>query len=172
MAKTIQVDGLADISVAGPPISSGALMELGYSMDGVQITERAFTLPVHTDEFGGDAGPPADVQFMGMQHIIRMVLTKWNETTVALMRRLIATSGSVAGTSPTPGTLWFQDSGYWRLLINTTNRPRNYLKCTFEEPMEINKGTKHSQLILVATAYAQSGTLYNTTTTGTSFSPS
>ena len=162
MAVAISVDGLATIKVATP--TGGTLETLGQTMNGVEITEQVFNLPVYADENGGDAGPPCDVQYMGEAHRIRLLLTKWDEAVLDKIRAVIA-SGT-AGTPATAGTLAFGTSNLFRLLIHTPLLPRNYIAATFFEPREINKGTKHSQALVQAVCYKDptTGVMYNTTT--------
>jgi len=164
MALSIQVDGLATIKIASP--FGGSLETLGYSENGVEITERLFTGDVHGDENGGDQGPPIDIQYFGEEHIIRMTLTKYDEAVLDKIRAGIA--GGTAGTPGTSGTLYIQGGVAWRLLIHTVNRPRNYVQVVFTEPKEINKGTKHSKAMIVGRAVrldGDSGAIYNSTTT-------
>ena len=164
MATTIQVDGLATIKIASP--FGGTLETLGYSENGVEITERQFTGDVHGDENGGDQGPPIDIQNFGEEHIIRMTLTKYDEAVIDKIRAGLA--GGTAGTPGTSGSLYIQGGLAFRLLIHTVNRPRNYVQVVFTEPKEINKGTKHSKAMLVGRAVRLTGTtgaIYNSTTT-------
>ena len=163
MAVDIKVDGLATIKIASP--LGGTLETLGYTENGVEITERIFTGEVHGDENGGDQGPPIDEQYFGEMHIIRMLFTKYDETVIDKVRAGVA--GATAGTPGTSGTLFIQGGVSWRLLIHSVNRPRNYVNVWFSEPKEINKGTKHSKALVVAKAYrlaGVSGAIYNSTT--------
>ena len=158
MPVTIQVDLAALIQIASP--ASGVLESLGYTMNGGEITERLFPYNVHSDENGGDAGPPVDIQYMGEMHIIRLLLTRYDEVVINKIRAGLA--GGTAGTPGAAGSLYFQELKAWRLLINTINRPRNYTRVVFTEPKELNKGTKHSQALVVAHAYKDAnGVLYN-----------
>jgi len=163
MATSIQVDGPALIKIASP--SSGSLETLGYTINGATVREMLFTGDVHGDEFGGEQGPPIDKQYFGEMHVIQMTLTRYDEAVLNKIRAGYA--GATAGTPGTPGTLYFQGAVNWRLLIHSTNRPRNYLHVTFHEPKEVNKGTQHSKAIVTANAYIieSSGVLYNNTTT-------
>lgn len=168
MAVTIQVDGATQIFIAAP--AAGSLEELGYTTDGCQIVEQLFTAEVHSDEFGGESGPPADIQYLGEMHIIRLNLSKYDEAVANKIRA--SSAGGTAGTPATRGTLYRQDTKTWRLLIKTPTRPRNYLCAIFREPREFNKGTKHSRLSVEAHCFestaptpgAAGGVLYNTTT--------
>jgi hypothetical protein len=168
MPVTIQVDGATQIFIAAP--NNGSLEELGYTTDGCQIVENIFTTEVHSDEFGGESGPPADIQYLGEYHIVRLNLSKYDEAVANKIRA--STAGGTAGTPATRGTLYRQDTKSWRLLIKTPNRPRNYLSVVFREPREFNKGTKFSQLRVEAHCFESTaptpgvvgGVLYNTTT--------
>jgi len=158
--ETSLVDGAVAISIAEP---GGPLESLGYSENGVEITEQIFTGDVHGDQNGGDQGPPIEVQYFGEVHTIRLTLTSWDEAVLNKIRKL--TAAATIGVNLTPGTLLLETHSF-RLLLNSTNRPRNYLRVLFREAREINKGTKHSKAVLVGTAYKNaSGVLYNTTTT-------
>ncbi len=163
MAVTIQVDQASNIWIAAN--AAGTLEELGYTTDGSSVTEQIFTKEVHSDEYGGEEGPPADIQYLGEMHIIRLRLSRYDESIANKIRA--STAGGTAGTPATRGTLYKQDAKTWRLLIKTANRPRNYLCAIFREPREFNKGTKYSELQVTAHCFEPTlgAALYNTTTT-------
>lgn len=162
MAEQIQVDGVAVIKIASP--ANGTLETLGKTINGAEVTERLFTEEVKGDENGGDPGPPIDIQMLGEIHIVRLTLSKYDEAILNKVRASLA--GGTAGTPGTSGTLYFQDSKSWRLLIHTTNRPRNYTNVIFREPKEVNKGTIHSKATIIAECHKDAnGVLYNSTTT-------
>ena len=105
-----------------------------------------------------------------------MTFTKWNQTTMEIIRDRL--SSNTPGTAGTAGVLHFQGSLFYELLLDCFS-PRNYLRVVFREPIETNKGTKHSKLTLIATCYKNaSSVLYNTsgaslqtTTTTTTAAP-
>jgi len=143
--------------------TGGGLSNLGYTEDGAQVTPNAYWVDVPGDENGGPEGPPIDVQYLGETVDIRLVMTSW-ETTVAdaIAARL---AGATAGTPGTPGTMMFNESKTMRLVLLTTNTPFNFPRVIFRDPIEINKGTKFSRLVLIGRAYKNgSGVLYNATT--------
>jgi hypothetical protein len=158
MSRQIHVDGPVNIWVATP--ASGSLENLGYTEAGVDITEQEFTYDVQGDENGGDQGPPVDIQSMGLIHIIRIHLTKWDDATAAKIRARNASASE--GTPVTSGTLKFQGGKDYRVLLDCFV-PRNYTRVVFREPIELNKGTKHRKLLLVGTAYKDgNGGIFNT----------
>jgi len=162
MALAIQLGGLATIKVC---TTGGALATLGYTINGAEITEVVMTEEVHGDENGGDGGPPIDIQYLGEVHTVRLTLTKYDETVLNTIRAGIA--GGTAGTPGTSGSLYFQGSVYWRLLIHSVNTPRNYICAVFTDAKEVNIGTKHSKAIVTAKCYraAVATAMYNSTTT-------
>lgn len=162
MAVSVVVDGPVAISVDTG--TSNALESLGYTENGVEITEQIYTSEVKGDENGGDQGPPIDIQYFGEVHIIRMLLTKWDPLVIAKIRAGLY--GGTAGTPGTVGSLYFQGGLSWRLVLNATQNDRNYTRVVFSEPKELNKGSKHSKALIIAKAYKDgSGVLYNTTVT-------
>lgn len=164
MAITIQVPGLVTVKVDTG--SSNTLESLGYTENGIEITRKKFFLPVHGDENGGDAGPPVDQQYMGELDIIRMLFTKWDEAIGLKVRPTLY--GGTAGTPGTAGTLMFQGTKSFRLVLDCLSdnaHDLNYPRVIFEEPEEVNHGTKHAKWMLIATAYKNgSGILFNTST--------
>lgn len=161
MAESIQVDGVALIKCC---TVGGTLATLGRTINGVEITEQTFKDEVFSDENGGEKGPPIDIAGLGQVHIIRITMAKYDEAELDKVRAMLA--GGTAGTPGTAGTLYLQGGVAWRLLIHSTNRPRNYLNVVFTEPKEINKGTIHSKATIIALAYKDpaTGVLYNATT--------
>jgi len=156
------VAGPAIIKIAAP--ASGTLDTLGYTENGAEVSENVMTLDVRGDENGGDAGPPIDIQYMGEWHLVRCLLTKYDEAIADKIRAGVA--GGTAGTPGTSGSLYLAGLLGWRLLIHSTNFPRNYLHAIFDQPKEVNRGTKHSRLLISARCLKNAaGVIYNATTT-------
>lgn len=161
MAVQIEVKGPALIKIASP--AGGSLEILGYTNNGVEITEEIYTGRVDGDQNGGEEGPPLDLQYFGEVHIVQMTLTKFDKAVLNKIRASYA--GATAGTPGTPGTLMFQDEKAFRLLIASTNDPRNYTNVVFHRPKTLNVGTKHQRAIVVAECHKHptTGVLYNAT---------
>ena len=156
------------IQVAGPCLvktdtgSANALESLGYTRDGAQITFDGYMLDVPVDDNGGEAGPPADVQYMGETATIVLNLTKYDSAVIAKVTPRLY--GGTDGQVGTPGTLFFGDSKSYRLLLATTLLPYNFVRAILRSANEVNKGTKFSEYRLVWTAYKNaSSVLWNTT---------
>lgn len=160
MAESVIVDGPAHIYVGTG--TAGALEALGYSANGVECIEEGFFLDVPGDQNGGDAGPPIDIQKMGDIHRVRMELTKFDSDIADKLASKL--NGVLAGLTGTPGTLIAAGGYGYRLLINSTLRPRNYLFAIPRQPVVRNKGTRYTRLVIDWECHAVSGVVYNTTT--------
>lgn len=161
MAETINVAGVALIKVDTG--SSHALELLGYTRNGAECTFQVFMHDVHTDLDGGDDGPPTDSQELGQIATIRLELTKWDTAVSAKIE--CRQYGATAGTVLSPGVLMVGGLKTYRLLIHSATNPLNFPVVMFREPIELNKGTKYSTMILIGTAYRNaSSVLYNATT--------
>ena len=163
MATAISVDGPCNVKVDTG--SSNALEQLGYTADGVDVSAEPFNLDVPGDENGGSDGIPIDIQHFGQVHRIRMELTKFDEAVAAKVHNLWNTlGGGTAGTAEhTAGALYSGSSKGYRVLLEPTNRPRNYLFCV-PQSFDRVKGSKYTRLIIEWIAYPVSGVLHNTTT--------
>lgn len=142
---------------------AGALEDLGFSINGVQIIETVFESDVPGDQNGGEEGPPIDIQYFGQIDRIRMELSKYDEAVADKIRARLL--GGTAGVIGTAGTLIAGSSVFYRLLIEPTTTPRNYVAAIPREPIEVNRGTKYSRLILEWECHGFSGTLWNLVTT-------
>lgn len=163
MSIAIQVPGACLIKTDTGSVH--ALESLGYSIDGVTIEEEMFHEDVPGDQNGGTSGPPIDVQYFGEIHRVRMELSSWDSSVADKI--LAKLYGGTAGVLGAAGSLMGAGGLYYRLLLLTTNLPRNYVRAFLRgQPVEINKGTKYSRLVLNWECHASgvSGTVYNTTT--------
>lgn len=159
MAIGVQVAGKALVKVDTG--SANALEDLGYSINGIEISQEPYFSDVPSDENGGDEGPPIDVQYFGEIATIRMELSRWDPAIAAKIDPFLY--GGTSGTQGTPGSLM---SGFsYRLVIVTSALPRNFPIAFPSEPIEINKGTKYSRLAITWKAYGfTNAAVWNTTT--------
>ena len=142
--------------------ASQILEDLGYTINGVTIIENVYMSDVPGDQNGGDEGPPIDIQYFGQVDRIRMEFSKFDQLVADKIRPRL--EGGTAGTVGTAGTLITAGTKYFRLLIEPTSLPRNYLAAIPREPIEVNRGTKFSRLILEFECHAIGGVLWDTTT--------
>ena len=91
MAIAVQVPGPCRVYV-GTGVS-GALEELGYTVNGANVEEDTMYSDVPTDACGD--GPAADVQYQGEIHRVRLELSKWDQAIAAKLTAKIR--GGTAG---------------------------------------------------------------------------
>ena len=157
------------VNVTGPALvrtgtgTANALEDLGFSINGIQLIETVFESDVPGDQNGGEEGPPIDIQYFGQIDRIRMEFSKYDELVVDKIRARLR--GGTAGIIGTAGTLIAGTSVFYRLLITPTNTPRNYVAAIPREPIEVNRGTKYSRLIMEWECHGFNGTLWNTVIT-------
>lgn len=163
-AIKVQVEGLSGVS---------GLADLGYTNDGVEIEEREFTIECKTDRYGGEQGPPADVQSLGREAIIRLNLTEFNAEYFHMLESRMPRN-SLAASAPgqilTPGTLKFSNTGGGGLIRCLLNgildiaavaasvatvellTPRNYPFCEVVDASSRNLGSRHARAMLTLKA--------------------
>lgn len=159
MALAIQVPGPALVRIN----AGEGLEDLGYSINGVEVTPEVFMSDVPGDQNGGDEGPPIDVQYFGETARVRMDLSKWDSAVADKVFARLSTK--VGGAIGTPGSLIAAGSHSFRLLILPTSAPMNFLLAFPRAPIETNKGTKFARLTVEWECHAVSGVLWNVTTT-------
>lgn len=158
MAITVYVPGPAVLKIAVP---SGSLQSLGYARNETEIMLQPYWNPIPSDEFGGDPGPPAEFQLLGVTATIRMRLSKFDKDVADIVEKF-ASQASVIGTPISPGTLGFASNHSLRVLIDSPTGPRNFLRCLPTGPSESNHGTKAMEKFFEFTAYEDAnGVLWN-----------
>lgn len=162
MAVQIVVAGALPVSVGTG--SAAALESLGYSTNGIEITEEVYSIPVPGDEHGGDEGAPIDFQKLGEKHTIRMELSKYDPAVAAKLQPKLL--GGTAGQVGAYGLLLFAGSYSFRVLLNNGTFTRNYPRCILiGQPIELNAGTKFTRLRVEFEAHDNgSGVIWNSAT--------
>lgn len=118
-------------------------VDLGYTENGIECEEIELTMPVYSDENGGQQGLPFDYQVMGEQIFIPLALTRFDQAVVAKMKRPWSVP-LTNGMMQTPGSLIYQDRGFFRLAYGNNNRGVVFPKCTLAlRPKTYNRGTRH-----------------------------
>jgi hypothetical protein len=153
--------------------ADGAMEFLGFSVNGISITENVFMTPIPSDENGGNEGPPADYQLMGRQDEISMELGKFNPLVLA---RLIVRANPGVNTSinPSVGLLLGCAGKMYRLCLvgcapSDTNPRfiRNYPACVLPAPIQRTPvGSQIMRASVTFLANVQNGVLWNESVTG------
>lgn len=162
MALAVHAVGAALVKIDAK--QGAGLESLGYSINGVEITEESFFSDVPGDQNGGDEGPPISIQYFGEIARVRMELSNWDSTVGDKVRGKVPdTAAGVIGTvgQVIDGT----GTNYYRLLILSTTEPQNFLFAIPRGAIEVNKGTKYSRFVCEWECHAVSAVLYNVNTT-------
>lgn len=164
MASSVKfnVPGSVDVKIAGLSGVSG-LVSLGYSEDGIEVTERAFTIECKSDRYGGTQGPQANAQILGREADIRITLTEFNIEYLRMLETRMpgnTLAASAPGQIVTPGTLTYDNGGLVRCLlyglldiaavaasvaVTELITPLNFPFCEVVDVTSKNIGTRHAR---------------------------
>ena len=133
--------------VAGPVTVSYNSVGLGFTQDGAIITYTPFFGDIHSDDWGGAGGAPADTQLLGTIASVALDMTKYD---VAAVQALAAFSkgGGADGDIPAFGTLIRQEGKFATLVLAGSIKTYTFLTAFPREPQSLNAGTKFSTFTL------------------------
>jgi len=100
-----------------PAEAKTGLLTLGYSEDGLTISERPLRSDVHSDRNGGLNGEPVDDQFFGVEVMIRGKLTEWDRNVMKRIRSFLPNSAGSDGEVKDIGCLTLSENQFFRLLL-------------------------------------------------------
>lgn len=170
MAATVQVAGLATIKVGKEGCADALLEILGYTVNGAKIRVESYFEEVHGDQYGGDQGPPIEMVYLGERATVTLEMSKWDGLVAdKISGRLYGKHAGkifdqVGDYTVGPGTPVFAPGFAYRLVIKVAGQGQtswDFPRAVPREPMEINKGTRHSVLMLVLDCYPNdAGVLY------------
>ena len=178
-APAVQIFGPALVSVARFYATPGneTWYPLGYTRNGVDQTEEAFWLDVPGDEYGGDDGPPIDIQFLGAIARVRCEFTKWNVANINFVRARVEDVGG--GTPPgvvgegfftcaTIGSLQIAGGYSFALKVEPSCQTSGgtYGRYIFpiaipRAPIEMNHATKFSTVVMEMECHRSPSTAYH-----------
>lgn len=75
---------------------------LGYTADGVQLEETFLTNPIYADQYGGNAGPEVDRQFMGKTARVGLSLTTYS---MSVVKKMVEGQAATNWAFHLPGTI-------------------------------------------------------------------
>ena len=140
----------------GPVLVSwpNAATTLGYADDRIMIDERPFYEDIRNDGFGGAAGMPSDVQYLGSIAVVTMNLNRLNMTNIDLLGTLDSLDATPTdGLMPTIGSFVKQDSLNGALVLtsgNATNgEVRTFPNAFLRQGRRFNVGVRHQIYTLV-----------------------
>ena len=154
--------------VSGPVLvkvnlrDGNGFVNLGYTAEGVQPEETFFTNPIHSDQYGGTAGPAVDKQFMGKSAKIGLSLVEYNLAVVKKMREGQASTNWSTGAAGTlvniGGLLTCGKRSFQILLVGAADTAAvaadagavviadnlNYPNCWYSGPVRFPIGSKNT----------------------------
>lgn len=125
---------------------TGNLIDLGFSEDGCRVTVTPFFDNVHSDDFGGRAGPPSDAQLLGAIATIDVEFTKYVKAELDKLSSFQV--GGVAGLMPAIGKFVRQDALAAVLNLTGVNDTYSFPEAYLKRNYEINTGTKYRKYIV------------------------
>lgn len=142
----IQVPGLVYVYAALPG-AWGTLLKLGESENGIMVNKSPHLGRVSGDRYGGNEGPPIEMQFFGLTAEFDLTLSRWAPTETAKLEKfggLLTTAGTVPLSAV--GGLLLRDRGI-RVLLYCLRDPTlsiNFPCCTWDKPIRSSRQTKYS----------------------------
>ena len=118
-------------------------VQLGICEDRVDIVIQPFFDDIHTDHYGGLAGPFAERQFLGGIAQIQCVLTKYDETEVNKLSSF--QQGGTAGTFPAIGSFIYQDGLYEQLDLKGTEETISFVYAHVAMAFAFNASSRHKR---------------------------
>lgn len=157
MPLAIHVFGPALIKVGPEGAANNQLQNLGFTRDGVRIRTEALFEDIHSDELGGQAGLPVELAYYGERAVVTCELIKWDVTVADLLAKRLSGVQTNTGVIPGPlGRMVFSNGDAFRLVIASLTPGTigwSFPRAVPREPMEINKGSRPSMMLLVFDCY-------------------
>lgn len=129
----------------GPTLVTWQDLILGYSEDRVMLRIQPFWDMVHSDSYGGTAGPPADRQLLGAIVQVMAVLTTYDKESVDYLSTFSSGYALIGmGNLPPVGTFARETNGLMGVLyLQGRNEKRTFYNATLTESQELNSSARH-----------------------------
>lgn len=166
-ALCANVAGAADIWVTTQVGGGNALSYgfLGNTVNGIQVAETPYFVPVHSDVNGGEQGPPVDYQLLGRQGYLEMELVQYDDAILSKIEECYRkANGSGSAVNRSAGMLLGCAAASFDVVIIAANWTRHYLSCIPLEPIRKNIGAIHTRASLAFTCNEIGGVLYDSVT--------
>ena len=133
----------------GPTLVTWNATELGYADDRIQIEERPFYEDIRNDAFGGAAGMPSDVHFLGAIAMVSCNLNRFDITQIKLLGDFDAGFAHGDGMVPDIGKFLLQDSLAGALILSNAIESLTYSHSFLRQGRRFNVSTRHQIFSLV-----------------------
>lgn len=127
--------------------------KLGYADDRIQIEERPFWEDIRNDAFGGAAGMPSDVQYLGSIAIVTCNLNRFTIANIEDLAGVDSVPGVTYGTMPQVGTFMrgnmVAQGMYGTLILSNATEQLIYSVAFLRQGRRFNVGVRHQIFSLV-----------------------
>jgi hypothetical protein len=133
----------------GPTLVTWSGSQLGYADDRIQIEERPFWEDIRNDAFGGAAGMPSDVQYLGSIAIVTCNLNRFTVAEIEKLAGIDSVPGTAYGTMPAVGLFMRQNTMYGALVLSNRSEILTYSVSFLRQGRRFNVSTRHQIYSLV-----------------------
>ena len=159
---------LVAVAGSGTALTANALYEAGYTRNGAEIRVQPFMVDCHSDDRGGEQGPPGEIQHLGTIVHIRAELSRFNNgavrggvtqpSVIQALEALAANWATATNAMGIPGTMCFAEGLTVRVVIDSPSDPRDYPLCIVRQPVQYNKGTIYEIFVVEFEAHLTEST--------------
>jgi hypothetical protein len=138
---------------------------LGNSVNGIQVTDQAYTVPVFSDVNGGEHGPPVDYQFLGKQDLIEFEMVQYNDAVLEKISARYRLANGTGAVTFKEGMLLGCAGAAFDIVLLAANWVRHYPGAIPLQPIRRNFGTLHTRAHCSFLCNAIDNILYDSVTT-------
>jgi len=126
---------------------------LGYAEDRIMIDERPVWEDIKNDAFGGGAGVPSDVQYLGSIAYVTCTLNRFVEANIKALSQIDPSPGLFTdGTVPDMGRFMRNDDStvlHAELILQNKQYLLTYSTAFLRQGRRFNVGVRHQQVMLM-----------------------
>jgi hypothetical protein len=155
---------------AGPVLVSWETMALGYSMNGIDIQEQPVFQDLKNDAYGGQAGMPSDVQWLGAVAMITCNLNRFTPGNLENIAQFDANMQASLGSYRRVGQFVKQDGMHGQLILSSAVETLTFPSTYLVHGRSFNTGVPERVWRLVFRALIKDPcdmTLYSSSSSGT-----
>jgi len=143
----VHVSTGATLVAFGNEVDAGT--SLGYAEDRIMIDERPQWEDIKNDAFGGGAGVPSDVQYLGSVAYVTCTLNRFDEANIRELAAIEIGTFVVDGVMPPMGHFMRQEGMYSTLWLINKTYTLKYPRAFLRQGRRFNVGVRHQQVMLM-----------------------
>lgn len=161
MPISVQVSGAVLVKVGPQGVVNNGLEDLGYTANGARIQEEDFFEEIHSDEQGGDSGPPVELVYHGKRVRVTLELVKWDATVADKLAARLTNGAPSPGKQYEAGIVMIGGNKAFRLVLKSAVGSWDLPVAIVRGQFEMNKGSRASRLLIAFECYPdESGFIY------------